>query len=82
MRAGYCIFQGRVVEQLNYIKTETICQQACQHIPFCKYYIWDSSTQDCKLLDSAERPCDLVRLPVGAEVKSYDLERHLCEDLP
>merc|ERR1711974_170427 len=53
--------------------SEEICQEACQHVPTCKYYIWDSSTAnetagkggDCELLDSGSRICDMVIVNVG-----------------
>merc|ERR1719228_2096049 len=51
-REGGCLFEGNLMEHLNDITSEAICQQACQHVPSCAYYIWDSSNHDCELLDS------------------------------
>merc|ERR1719295_346926 len=87
VREGGCMFEGNLMEHLNDIKDEETCQQACQHIPNCKYYIWDSSNVkngqqqpgDCELLDSDKRQGDLIILPAKAEIKEYDMDSHTCE---
>ena len=55
------MFEGNLLEHLNYIQSEAICQLACQHVPNCQYYIYDVVMQDCQLLDSNSRQCDLIR---------------------
>ena len=36
---------------------------ACQHYDGCKYFEYDQDTQDCELLNSSERICDISRGP-------------------
>merc|ERR550517_2023962 len=72
-REGYCMFEGNLLEHLNSIKDEETCQLACQHVPSCKYYIYDNKQNDCQLLDSDSRQCDLVKGIKGA-TKDYDTE--------
>merc|ERR1719394_845065 len=88
VREGGCMFEGNLMEHLNDIPSEDFCQKACQHIPLCKYYIWDSSNVkngqqqpgDCELLDSDKRQCDLIILPAGAEIQEYKMDTHTCTD--
>ena len=58
---GYCMFEGNLLEHLNSIPDEKICQLACEHIPSCQYYVYDKILKDCQLLDSDKRQCDLIR---------------------
>ena len=55
------MFEGNLLEHLNQIKDEATCQMACQHVPACKYYVWDKDQKDCQLLDSGDRTCDMVK---------------------
>ena len=55
------MFEGSLLEHLSLITDEDICQAACQHVPACQYYIYDTNTKDCQLLDSSNRQCDLIR---------------------
>merc|ERR1719187_2393036 len=75
VKQGSCMFEGNLLDHLNDITSEDICQQACQHVPGCKYYVFDSSKVnptskppvggDCELLDSDSRQCDLVMVNKG-----------------
>merc|ERR1712168_1096470 len=60
-KQGYCLFEGNLLDHLNSITSETTCQMACQHVPSCQYYIYDTHTSDCMLLDSSSRQCDILR---------------------
>jgi len=66
-KESYCMFEGDLLEHLNSIPDEKTCQQACAHVPNCKYYIWDKNDLDCQLLDSSSRQCDQVKVKAGAE---------------
>merc|ERR1711994_61574 len=46
-KQGYCMFEGNLMEHLNDIKDEATCQLACNHVPGCKYYIYDKDEKDC-----------------------------------
>jgi len=77
VKQASCMFEGNLLDHLNDIMSEEICQQACQHVPGCKYYVWDSSTAnpsgkpptggDCELLDSGERQCDMIMVNKGVK---------------
>ena len=60
-KEGSCMFEGSLLEHLSLITDEDSCQAACQHVPACQYYIYDTNTKDCQLLDSSNRQCDLIR---------------------
>ena len=61
------MFEGNLLEHLNMIEAEATCQLACQHVNACKYYVWDNVQNDCQLLDSDERSCDMVKGLQGAK---------------
>ena len=60
-KQGYCLFEGNLLDHLNFVPEETMCQMACQHISGCQYYVFDKNLKDCMLLDSESRHCDLIR---------------------
>ena len=55
------MFEGNLLEHLNSIPSEDTCQLACNHVPSCQYYIWDNVQNDCQLLDSDARQCDMIK---------------------
>jgi len=57
----YCILEGGILEHFSEIPNEETCQKACDHLPTCKFYMYDASTQDCELRDSDKFNCDMVR---------------------
>jgi len=58
---GFCKYGGNILQNLDFVDTEMACQVACQHVPGCKYYVWDKSMSSCQLLDSTSRQCEMIK---------------------
>ena len=66
------MFEGNLMEHLNDIKDEYVCQFACKRVSGCKYYIYDTSYKHCQLLEDSQRQCDLIRVIAGDGGKPFD----------
>jgi len=65
-REGLCTYEGDRLEALDNIPSMEVCQMACQHYSLdpattCRFFVYDSETKNCELLNSGERDCDIVR---------------------
>jgi len=66
----YCILEGGILEHFSEIPDEETCRLVCDHLPTCKFYMYDVETKDCELRDSDEFNCDMVR--GSPDAKDYD----------
>merc|ERR1719495_2266164 len=82
VREGGCMFESNLLDHLNNVADEKTCQMACQHIHGCEFFVWDKFTKDCEILDGSARQCDLIRIPKGEEIASYDFAKNECKDGP
>jgi len=57
----YCILEGGILEHFSEIPDEKTCRLVCDHLPTCKFYMYDVETKDCELRDSDAFNCDMVR---------------------
>ena len=60
---GYCNYEGSLLENLGMIKTADQCQLACEFNDNCNYFVYNYEQNNCQLLKSSERTCDLIRGP-------------------
>jgi len=70
-----CIFEGNVLEHFTLIDSEETCQKVCDHMPLCKYYVYDKETRDCDVRDSDKFNCDILRGTKG----SVDYKASNCD---
>ena len=49
-----------------------MCQIACQLSDGCQYFAYNNATNNCQLLGSAVRSCDLLRGPPSPSVDTCD----------
>ena len=61
-RQDYCRFGFSLLENLEDIETLSECQEACEYVNNCSYFVYDSPTKICKLNTMASnRPvCDII----------------------
>ena len=60
-REGYCRFEDYVVlENLETVRSLTLCQQACQHRPNCEFFVYEKKDHICHLQGGVKRDCDIV----------------------
>ena len=69
-KSGWCLFSGSLLDHLNAIDNEEQCQESCQHVPGCDYYVFDKLAKDCELLGSDSRVCDVVGGPPTPDYKA------------
>ena len=60
---GFCRYEGDLLEHLEFIKSPEQCQEACAYLEICHYFVYDYSKDDCELLGSPLRKCDILRGP-------------------
>ena len=71
---GECIHRGNILENFHEDDILT-CRIRCQNIPNCEYYIYDSTDNDCKCLDSKETQiCDWIKGPKEGSLTSCELK--------
>ena len=54
---------------MNDITNENTCQEVCQHIGACQYFVYDTKPRDCALYDSGDKDCDVMG---GPPTPNYD----------
>jgi len=63
---GYCMYNGYLMENLGNITSALACQFACliyDQFPGCNYFSYNAVRENCQLLSSSVRTCDLIRGP-------------------
>ena len=71
---GECRHDGNILENFG-VGDITTCRNLCQHVPNCKYYIYDSSDNGCECLDSkVTQKCDWIRGPREPSHTSCELK--------
>ena len=60
---GFCRYEGDLLEHLEFIKSPEQCQEACTYLDICHYFVYDYNKDDCELLGSPIRKCDILRGP-------------------
>ena len=51
------------MENLESITSLDICQFACDNYDGCNYFLYIGDEEECQLLSSPDRTCDLIRGP-------------------
>ena len=61
-RQDYCRFDFSLLENLEDIETLSECQEACEYISNCSYFVYDNPNKICKLntMESSRRICDII----------------------
>jgi len=77
---GYCIYEGDQLENAKNITDPETCQLLCQvysnpDTKSCAYFDYNVDEQNCQLLSSPSRTCDLIRGPPTPTMKE-------CSDDP
>ncbi len=58
-----------MIKDFKDVQEETACQQACALVNECQYYVWNSKTHFCQILDSKNKTCDAL---IGPKSPSFD----------
>ena len=68
----FCRYEGDLLEHLENIETPAHCQTACNHMPRCNYFLYDHDKDDCELVDSDVRHCDVMVGPPEPSIEYCD----------
>ena len=56
-----CRYEGRTLIILQSVSNAEDCQLKCKNHSECQFFVYDSDTKECELLDSGKRKCEMVR---------------------
>ncbi len=63
-----------MIKDFKDVQEEAACQQACAVVNECQYYVWNSKTHFCQILDSKNKTCDAL---IGPKSPSFDSCNHV-----